>query len=64
MPPMAFVLYPLGAHLNPAVSLSLCILGRHHWKKLPFFILFQVLGAFLAAATVYLQYYGGWLVTF
>uniref|UniRef100_H3DJL8 Aquaporin 10b n=1 Tax=Tetraodon nigroviridis TaxID=99883 RepID=H3DJL8_TETNG len=46
-----------GAHLNPAVSLSLCVLGRHPWKKLPFFILFQVLGAFLAAGTVYLQYY-------
>lgn len=49
---------PSGAHLNPAVSLSLCVLGRHPWKKLPFFILFQVFGAFLAAATVYLQYYG------
>uniref|UniRef100_A0A3Q4HTM4 Aquaporin 10b n=1 Tax=Neolamprologus brichardi TaxID=32507 RepID=A0A3Q4HTM4_NEOBR len=47
-----------GAHLNPAVSLSLCVLGRHSWMKLPFYIFFQVLGAFLAAATVALQYYG------
>ncbi|TMS18325.1 Aquaporin-3 [Larimichthys crocea] len=46
-----------GAHLNPAVSLSLCFLGRHSWIKLPFYIFFQVLGAFLAAATVGLQYY-------
>ncbi|XP_039675502.1 aquaporin-10b isoform X2 [Perca fluviatilis] len=46
-----------GAHLNPAVSLSLCVLGRHPWIKLPFYILFQVLGSFLAAATVSLQYY-------
>uniref|UniRef100_A0A665WZV1 Aquaporin 10b n=2 Tax=Echeneis naucrates TaxID=173247 RepID=A0A665WZV1_ECHNA len=46
-----------GAHLNPAVSLSLCFLGRHPWLKLPFYIFFQVLGAFLAAATVGLQYY-------
>ncbi|KAM6899988.1 aquaporin-10b [Xenentodon cancila] len=46
-----------GAHLNPAVSLSLCALGRHPWVKLPFYIFFQVLGAFLAAATVGLQYY-------
>ncbi|XP_076610549.1 aquaporin-10b [Chaetodon auriga] len=46
-----------GAHLNPAVSLSLCILGRHRWLKLPFYVFFQVLGAFLAAATVGLQYY-------
>ncbi|XP_041823209.1 aquaporin-10b [Melanotaenia boesemani] len=46
-----------GAHLNPAVTLSLCVLGRHPWVKLPFYILFQVFGAFLAAATVGLQYY-------
>ncbi|XP_071759166.1 aquaporin-10b [Centroberyx gerrardi] len=46
-----------GAHLNPAVSLSLCFLGRHPWIKLPFYVFFQVLGAFLAAATVGLQYY-------
>ncbi|XP_056269511.1 aquaporin-10b [Pseudoliparis swirei] len=46
-----------GAHLNPAMSLSLCALGRHPWMKLPFYVFFQVLGAFLAAATVCLQYY-------
>uniref|UniRef100_A0A3Q3X945 Uncharacterized protein n=1 Tax=Mola mola TaxID=94237 RepID=A0A3Q3X945_MOLML len=38
-------------------ALHLCVLGRHPWKKLPFYIFFQVLGAFLAAATVALQYY-------
>uniref|UniRef100_A0A8C6LPD1 Aquaporin 10b n=1 Tax=Nothobranchius furzeri TaxID=105023 RepID=A0A8C6LPD1_NOTFU len=47
-----------GAHLNPAVTLSLCSLGRCRWIKLPFYAFFQVLGAFLAAATVALQYYG------
>nr|XP_040045086.1 aquaporin-10b [Gasterosteus aculeatus aculeatus] len=46
-----------GAHLNPAVTLSLCVLGRHPWMKLPFYAFFQALGAFLAAATVGLQYY-------
>lgn len=46
-----------GAHLNPAVSLSLCALGRHSWFKLPFYVFFQLLGAFLGAATVGLQYY-------
>ncbi|KAK7898903.1 hypothetical protein WMY93_019756 [Mugilogobius chulae] len=46
-----------GAHLNPAVSLSLCALGRHSWVKLPFYVFFQCLGAFLGAATVGLQYY-------
>ncbi|CAN9503717.1 unnamed protein product [Ophioblennius macclurei] len=46
-----------GAHMNPAVSLSMCVLGRHPWKKLPFYVFFQILGAFLAAATIALQYY-------
>ncbi|KAM3858159.1 aquaporin-10b [Diretmus argenteus] len=46
-----------GAHLNPAVSLSMSFLGRLPWTKLPFYVFFQVLGAFLAAATVGLQYY-------
>ncbi|XP_017336685.1 aquaporin-10b isoform X1 [Ictalurus punctatus] len=46
-----------GAHLNPAVSLSLCFLGRFPWTRLPFYILSQVFGAFLAAATVALQYF-------
>lgn len=46
-----------GAHLNPAVTLSLCFLGRHPWTKLPFYAFFQLVGAFLAAATVSLMYY-------
>lgn len=47
-----------GAHLNPAVTLSLCFLGRHPWTKFPFYVFSQLLGAFLAAATVSLLYYG------
>ncbi|XP_075995658.1 aquaporin-10b isoform X3 [Genypterus blacodes] len=46
-----------GGHLNPAVSLSLCFMGRLSWVKLPFYVFSQVLGAFLGAATVALQYY-------
>ncbi|XP_056335684.1 aquaporin-10b [Danio aesculapii] len=46
-----------GAHLNPAVSLSLCVLGRFSWTRLPFYVCSQLFGAFLAAATVALQYY-------
>ncbi|KAK3508481.1 hypothetical protein QTP70_030948 [Hemibagrus guttatus] len=49
--------YESGAHLNPAVSLSLCFLGRFPWTRLPFYIISQVFGAFLAAATVALQYF-------
>ncbi|MGH0178374.1 UNVERIFIED_CONTAM: hypothetical protein FKN15_077264 [Acipenser sinensis] len=46
-----------GAHLNPAVSLSFCVLGRFQWKRLPFYTLFQIMGAFAASGTVFIQYY-------
>ncbi|MBN3287542.1 AQP10 protein, partial [Polyodon spathula] len=45
-----------GAHLNPAVSLAMCLLGRLPWQKLPVYAFFQLLGAFVAAATVYALY--------
>ncbi|XP_067878804.1 aquaporin-9-like [Heterodontus francisci] len=46
-----------GAHLNPAVSLCLCVLGRFPWKKLPFYTLAECLGSFTAAATTFCLYY-------
>ncbi|KAI4880951.1 hypothetical protein NFI96_019596 [Prochilodus magdalenae] len=46
-----------GAHLNPAVSLSFCVLGQLPWKKLLPYSLAQVLGAYLASAVVYVMYY-------
>ncbi|XP_063055981.1 aquaporin-10-like [Engraulis encrasicolus] len=46
-----------GAQLNPAVSLGLCVMGRHQWRKLPMYTVAQVLGSFLGAATVYALYY-------
>ncbi|XP_076826938.1 aquaporin-10-like [Brachyhypopomus gauderio] len=46
-----------GAHPNPAVSLSFCVLGQLHWKKLLPYSLSQVLGAYLASAVVYIMYY-------
>uniref|UniRef100_UPI00398F1558 aquaporin-9-like n=1 Tax=Pristiophorus japonicus TaxID=55135 RepID=UPI00398F1558 len=46
-----------GAHLNPAVSFSLCLLGRFSWKKLPFYCVAQFLGSFCAAATAFCVYY-------
>uniref|UniRef100_A0A8C3A4S4 Aquaporin 3b n=1 Tax=Cyclopterus lumpus TaxID=8103 RepID=A0A8C3A4S4_CYCLU len=42
-----------GGHLNPAVTFSLCLLGREPWRKLPLFFFFQTLGAFLGAAIVF-----------
>src|SRR5438445_5404609 len=41
-----------GAHLNPAVTLSLAWRRGFPWSKVPGYIVSQVVGAFLAAAAV------------
>ncbi|KAJ8004995.1 hypothetical protein DPEC_G00142060 [Dallia pectoralis] len=46
-----------GAHLNPAVTLSFCSLGRVPWVKLVPYSLCQVLGAYLASGLVFMVYY-------
>lgn len=47
-----------GAHLNPAVTLSFCVLGQVPWKRMLPYWLFQVLGAYVASALVYMVYFG------
>jgi len=46
-----------GAHLNPAVSVALAIFKKFDWRKVPFYIIVQILGAFLASALVFAVYY-------
>ncbi|XP_029927979.1 aquaporin-10a [Myripristis murdjan] len=46
-----------GAHLNPAVTLSFCVLGDVPWRRLVPYSLSQLLGAYLASGLVYLVYY-------
>ncbi|KAM9820343.1 aquaporin-3-like [Neosynchiropus ocellatus] len=46
-----------GGHLNPAVTFTLCVLGREPWRKFPLFFVFQTLGAFLGAAIIYCMYF-------
>ncbi|XP_037535122.1 aquaporin-7 [Nematolebias whitei] len=46
-----------GAHMNGAVSFTMCVFGRLAWKRLPLFILAQLFASFLAAVTVYAVYY-------
>ncbi|XP_015236041.1 PREDICTED: aquaporin-10-like [Cyprinodon variegatus] len=46
-----------GAHLNPAVTLSFCVVRRVKWGRLVPYCLSQVLGAYVASALVYAVYY-------
>ncbi|XP_063804007.1 aquaporin-10 [Pseudophryne corroboree] len=46
-----------GGHLNPAYSLSLCVLGRFPWRKLPLYVLIQLVASFTGAAAVFALYY-------
>ena len=45
-----------GAHLNPAVSIALWLFAGFEGRKVPYYILSQVLGAFAGAALVYAMY--------
>lgn len=43
-----------GAHINPAVTLTLALAGLFEWAMVPEYILAQMIGAMLGAVTVYL----------
>jgi glycerol uptake facilitator protein len=45
-----------GAHLNPAVTLAFALRRGFSWAKVPAYWLAQLVGAFVAAALVYLVY--------
>ncbi|MBN3287252.1 AQP9 protein, partial [Polyodon spathula] len=50
-----------GAHINPAVSLAMCVLGKLSLCKFPVYVVSQFLGAFIGAAAVYGLYYDAFL---
>ena len=47
-----------GAHLNPAVTVSLALRRGFAWSKVPGYIVAQLIGAFAGAALVYAVYKG------
>lgn len=49
-----------GAHLNPAVTLGFASIGEFPWAKVPLYILAQLIGAFIGASIVFLNYLAHW----
>jgi aquaporin Z len=43
-----------GCHINPAISLSMLVAGRLGWKDTIFYVIFQCIGAVLAALLLWL----------
>ena len=52
-----------GAHLNPAITLGLALIGKFAWSSVPGYLAAQLLGAFLGAIVVWLAYLAHWPVT-
>ncbi|WP_106767467.1 MIP/aquaporin family protein [Paenibacillus faecalis] len=52
-----------GAHLNPAVTLGMAVIGELAWNMVPQYIIAQMIGAFLGAVLVWLHYLPHWRAT-
>ncbi len=52
-----------GGHINPAVTIALAVRRGFPWNKVPFYILAQIVGAFVGAAAVYFAYRDGLVAT-
>ena len=49
-----------GAHINPAVTISLAATGQFDWALVPGYIIAQFLGAFVGGVIVWLAYLPHW----
>jgi glycerol uptake facilitator protein len=49
-----------GAHLNPAVTISLAVIGKFPWENVLPYVAAQFVGAFLGSGLVFLHYYPHW----
>jgi len=52
-----------GAHINPAVTIGLAVIGKFPWSQVPGYILAQILGAALGGVVVWLAYLPHWKET-
>jgi len=52
-----------GGHLNPAVTLGMCIIEKTPWSDFPIYFFSQMLGAMLGALLVWLSYFPHWRLT-
>ena len=52
-----------GAHLNPAVTLGLAVIGKFAWSNVLAYVAAQFIGAFLGAVVVWLAYLPHWQET-
>lgn len=52
-----------GAHINPAVTISLACVGDFPWEKVPIYVTGQLLGAFFGGVIVWLHYLPHWKET-
>ena len=52
-----------GAHINPAVTLSLASIGAFDWVHVPGYVLAQMAGGFTGAVLVYAAYFPHWKET-
>src|SRR5437870_1831692 len=52
-----------GAHINPAVTLSLAAVGKLPWSQVPAYLGGQMLGAFIGAVLVWIAYLAHWRAT-
>jgi glycerol uptake facilitator protein len=52
-----------GAHLNPAITISLASIGAFPWTAVPGYITAQMIGAVIGSVLVWLMYLPHWSVT-
>jgi len=45
-----------GGHINPCITIAFAIFRGFPWRKVPQYIISQILGAYLACLVIYLQY--------